>query len=108
MSLRFGTDGVRGDAGTDLTSPLVTALGRAAARVLGNGEPFVVGRDTRESGPRIERDLARGMLAEGARVVSLGVPPPPGSSSFGVLAGAPAAMISASHNPWRDNGIKLF
>jgi len=54
--LRFGTDGVRGDADTDLTTPLLFALARAAARVIGAGE-FVVGRDTRESGPRIEADL---------------------------------------------------
>jgi phosphoglucosamine mutase len=108
MSLRFGTDGVRGDADTDLTPPLVTALGRAAARVLGTDIAFLIGRDTRESGPRIERDLARGLVAEGARVVSLGVLPTPAVAHIAGLDGAPAAMISASHNPWRDNGIKLF
>jgi phosphoglucosamine mutase len=108
MSLRFGTDGVRGDADTDLTPPLVTALGRAAARVLGNGEPFVVGRDTRESGPRIERDLAHGVALEGGRARSLGVLPTPAVAYLAGVHAAPAAMISASHNPWRDNGIKLF
>src|SRR4051812_14403778 len=108
MSLRFGTDGVRGDAGTDLTSPLVTALGRAAARVLGAGTPSLVGRDTRESGPRIEADLAAGFGAEGAAVVSLGVLPTPAVAYLASVDGAPAAMISASHNPWPDNGIKLF
>jgi phosphoglucosamine mutase len=108
MSLRFGTDGVRGDADTDLTPPLVTALGRAAARVLGTDIAFLIGRDTRESGPRIERDLARGLAAEGAPVVSLGVLPTPAVAHLAGLDGAPAAMISASHNPWRDNGIKLF
>jgi phosphoglucosamine mutase len=106
--MRFGTDGVRGDADTDLTSPLVRALGRAAARVLGNGEPFLIGRDTRASGPRIEADLAAGMAAEGATVASVGVLPTPGLAYVAGLDGAPAAMISASHNPWRDNGIKLF
>lgn len=108
MSLRFGTDGVRGDADTDLTSPLVFALGRAAARVLGNGAPFLIGRDTRASGPRLVRDLAAGMLAEGARVESAGVLPTPAIAYVAGLDGVPAAMISASHNPWRDNGIKLF
>jgi phosphoglucosamine mutase len=54
--LRFGTDGVRGDADTDLTDEFVTALGRAAARVLGR-DAFIVGRDTRESGSRIEAAL---------------------------------------------------
>ncbi|MDQ1521354.1 MAG: phosphoglucosamine mutase, partial [Actinomycetota bacterium] len=108
MSLRFGTDGVRGDAGTDLTSPLVTALGRAAARVLGDGRPFLIGSDTRESGPRIERDLAAGMHAEGAGVVGLGVLPTPAVAFLAALDDVPAAMISASHNQWSDNGIKLF
>ena len=70
--LRFGTDGVRGDADTYLTSPSVVALGRAAARVIGAGE-FLIGRDTRESGPRIDADLTRGFAAEGAHVTSLGV-----------------------------------
>ena len=64
--LRFGTDGVRGDADTDLTPELVVALGRAAARVLGADAPFLIGRDTRESGPRIEADARRGLCAEGA------------------------------------------
>ena len=70
--LRFGTDGVRGDADADLTSPLVIALGRAAARVIG-AATFLIGRDTRESGPRIEADLTAGFAAEGAAVRSLGV-----------------------------------
>jgi phosphoglucosamine mutase len=108
MSLRFGTDGVRGDADTDLTSSLVTALGRAAARVLGNGEPFLIGRDTRESGPRIQADLVRGMTREGCPFDTVGVLPTPAVAYLAGLSGAPAAMISASHNPWSDNGIKLF
>jgi phosphoglucosamine mutase len=108
MSLRFGTDGVRGDADTDLTPPLVTALGRAAARVLGNGEPFLIGRDTRESGQRIESDLVRGMVHEGCPCDAVGVVPTPAVAYLAGVSGAPAAMISASHNPWRDNGIKLF
>ena len=104
--LRFGTDGVRGNADTDLTSPLVVALGRAAARVLGVSE-FLVGRDTRESGARIENDLTRGFAAEGARVTSLGVAPTPAVAFLAQRAAVPAAIVSASHNPWTDNGVKI-
>jgi len=104
--LRFGTDGVRGDADADLTPPLVVALGRAAARVLGAGE-FFVGRDTRESGPRIESDLTRGLAAEGVEVTSLGVASTPAIAFLAQRAGIPAAIVSASHNPWTDNGVKI-
>jgi phosphoglucosamine mutase len=108
VTLRFGTDGVRGDAARDLTSPLVHALGRASARVLGTEAPFVIGRDTRESGTRIEADLCRGLEDEGAAVVRAGVLPTPAIAYLAGELGAPAAMISASHNPWSDNGIKVF
>jgi phosphoglucosamine mutase len=104
--LRFGTDGVRGDADADLTSPLVVALGRAAARVIGAGT-FLVGRDPRESGPRIEADLTRGLNAEGASVTSLGVASTPAIAFLAQRAGLPAAIVSASHNAWTDNGVKL-
>ena len=104
--LRFGTDGVRGDADADLTPPLIVALGRAAARVFG-AETFLIGRDTRESGARIEADLTRGLVAEGASVVTLGVAPTPAIAFLAQRAGNPAAIISASHNPWHDNGVKL-
>jgi phosphoglucosamine mutase len=105
--LRFGTDGVRGDADADLTSPLVVAFGRAAARVLGVRE-FLVGRDTRESGPRIEGDLTRGLAAEGAHVTSVGVAPTPAVAFLAHRHAVPAAIVSASHNPWTDNGVKIF
>ena len=78
MTLRFGTDGVRGVANTELTVELVTALGRAAARVLGTDAPFVVGRDTRRSGPMLEAALVAGICAEGADVLLAGVLPTPG------------------------------
>ena len=107
MALTFGTDGVRGDAESVLTDDRVTALGRAAARVLG-GPAFVVGRDTRESGARIEAALAAGLAAEGVEVRSAGVAPTPAVAWLAAAEGVPAAMVSASHNPWRDNGIKLF
>jgi phosphoglucosamine mutase len=108
MTLRFGTDGVRGVANVELTSELVTALGRAAARVLGHDEPFVVGRDTRRSGPMLEAALVAGLCAEGLDVVLVGVLPTPGVAHVARERGAPAAVISASHNPFGDNGIKLF
>ncbi len=108
MTLRFGTDGVRGVANVELTSELVTALGRAAARVLGSDEPFVIGRDTRRSGPMLEAALVAGLCAEGADVMLAGVLPTPGVAHAARERGAPAAVISASHNPFADNGIKLF
>jgi phosphoglucosamine mutase len=108
VTLRFGTDGVRGVANVELTSELVTALGRAAARVLGRDQPFVVGRDTRRSGPMLEAALVAGLCADGADVVLVGVLPTPGVAHAARERGAPAAVISASHNPFGDNGVKLF
>ncbi|MGI8750826.1 MAG: phosphoglucosamine mutase [Acidimicrobiales bacterium] len=109
MTLRFGTDGVRGVAGSELTPELVLALGRAAGRVV-VGEPQVwyLGRDTRRSGPMLGAALAAGLTAEGADVVDLGVVPTPAVAAIAASRQAPAAMVSASHNPYADNGIKLF
>ena len=106
--LRFGTDGIRGVANRELTPELVTALGRAAARVLGAGQPFVVGRDTRRSGPMVAAALVAGLCAEGADVFDAGVFPTPGVAHLADAHGFPAAMVSASHNPYVDNGVKLF
>jgi phosphoglucosamine mutase len=103
----FGTDGVRGVANVELTPELVTALGRASARVLGSPE-FVVGRDTRQSGTMLQAALSAGMAAEGADVVDLGVLPTAGVAYCAERRGRPAAMVSASHNPFSDNGIKVF
>jgi len=104
--LRFGTDGVRARADALLTDE-VRALGRAAARVLGTRR-WVIGRDTRESGPGIEAALAAGLVDEGAHVTLLGVLPTPAVAYASREWDAPAAVISASHNPYEDNGIKLF
>src|SRR4051812_36062867 len=99
MTLRFGTDGVRGVANVELTPELVLALGRAAARVLGQpGRPFLIGRDPRISGPLLEAALAAGLAAEGGDVRFLGVIPTPGVAWMSAADGVPAAMISASHN----------
>jgi phosphoglucosamine mutase len=107
MPLRFGTDGVRGVANVELTPELALALGRAAARVLG-GDRIVVGRDTRISGSLLEAALAAGFAAEGVDVERLGVLPTPGVAFVSQAEGLVGAMISASHNPFPDNGIKLF
>jgi len=106
MALKFGTDGVRGRA-EDLPDLFVAALARAAARVLGS-DRFVVGMDTRESGPRIERALRIGLEAEGCTVELLGVVPTPAVACLCAREGVPGAMISASHNHYGDNGIKFF
>ncbi|MEX2659077.1 MAG: phosphoglucosamine mutase [Acidimicrobiales bacterium] len=115
MGLRFGTDGVRGVAGTELTPELVLALGRAAARVLcGTGTAvhdrprLAVARDTRRSGPLLEAAFAAGVAAEGVEVDLLGVLPTPGLARVAASEGIAAAMVSASHNSFADNGIKLF
>jgi phosphoglucosamine mutase len=107
VALHFGTDGVRGVAGSELTVEFASALGRAAARVLGV-ERVVVGRDTRISGPMIEAGLAAGFAAEGVAVERLGVLPTPGVAYVAATESIPGAVISASHNPFSDNGIKLF
>jgi phosphoglucosamine mutase len=104
---RFGTDGVRGVANTQLTNDHALALGRAAARVLGSLE-FVVGRDTRRSSRMLEAAFVAGLASEGARVELLGDVPTPAVAFVGQQRGIAGAMISASHNPFADNGIKLF
>jgi phosphoglucosamine mutase len=107
MTLKFGTDGVRGVANRELTPELALTLGRAAARVIG-GRRWVIGRDTRRSGPLLGAALAAGLASEGVEVVDLGVLPTPGVAHVSAADGVGAAMISASHNPFADNGIKLF
>ena len=104
---RFGTDGLRGAANGDLTAELAVALGHAAARVL-DAPTFLVGRDTRRSGPFLQAALSAGLAAEGADVVDVGVLPTPGVAYCAERDQLPAAMVSASHNPFGDNCIKLF
>ncbi len=107
MSLRFGTDGIRGVALEQLTVELSFALGRAAASVFG-ADTYAIGRDTRESGPVIQQALADGLGGSGATVLDLGVLPTPGIAYASATLGIPAAVVSASHNPFHDNGIKFF
>ena len=113
MGRLFGTDGVRGTYGRDLTPELAFALGRAAAVVLRRRSAgplsIVVGRDTRASGEPLQQALVEGILAAGADALLAGVVPTPAvaflTTDLGVSAGA---VISASHNPAEDNGIKFF
>ena len=113
MGRLFGTDGVRGVYGRDLTDELAFALGRAAVVVLARYEhhqpTLVIGRDTRASGEPLEQALAEGIRAAGADVILAGVQPTPAVAflTTDLKAGA-GVVISASHNPPQDNGIKFF
>jgi len=112
MPRLFGTDGIRGHYGTDFDAPFVRRLGRAAAEVLGRGHPsprILIGRDTRASGPEIERALAKGIAAANGVPVLAGVIPTAAIAHLVHSGGYEAgAVISASHNPAQDNGIKFF
>ena len=106
----FGTDGVRGEAGVKLTAELALALGRAAAQQAGGeGLRALIIRDTRESGEMLEAALAAGIAAAGADVLLGGILPTPAApllvGQYGLDLGV---VVSASHNPYRDNGIKFF
>lgn len=117
MSSRlFGTDGVRGKAGEyPLDHETVARLGGALVRAMrpstsaGRALRFLVGRDTRESGEWIERELARGVHSAGAEITTAGVIPTPAVAYVTRAMGFDAGLvISASHNPFEDNGIKVF
>ncbi|MGH3010258.1 MAG: phosphoglucosamine mutase [Gaiellaceae bacterium] len=104
MRRLFGTDGVRGVVGEELTEELVEMLGRAFAR-WSSGAGVLVGRDTRASGPTLERALASGLASGGSDVALGGVLPTP---AVALLADEGGAVVSASHNPAAYNGVKLF
>jgi len=106
----FGTDGVRGEAGAFLTAELATALGRATTSSLEAERPQVlIVRDTRESGPMLEAALAAGIAAAGGDALLAGVLPTPAAAILVKRLGLDlAAVVSASHNPFGDNGIKFF
>ena len=110
MRKLFGTDGVRGVAGEVLTAELAVALGAAATREVGGQRPRVlVIRDTRESGAMLESALAAGIASAGGDVLLGGVLPTPAAPLLiGRFGFDLAAVISASHNPFEDNGIKFF
>src|SRR5438105_2983276 len=109
----FGTDGVRGVANTELSPTLAMSLGAAAAHVLieetHRAAEFIVGRDPRRSGDLLEAALIAGICSQGANVVAVGVLPTPGVAFLTRERKASAGIvISASHNPMADNGIKFF
>jgi phosphoglucosamine mutase len=112
----FGTDGVRGLANRDVTADLALGLGGAAARVLGNTGEFaghrpraVIGRDPRASGEFLSAAVGAGLASSGVDVVNLGVLPTPALAHLvGAMDMDLGVMISASHNPMPDNGIKFF
>jgi len=113
VSRLFGTDGVRGVANADLQPELAFALGRAAAaafnRTVAPIHPVVVGRDTRLSGSMLEAAIVAGITSTGRNVIQVGVVPTPAVAAITRLIEAAAGvMISASHNPIEDNGIKFF
>ncbi len=105
--MRFGTDGVRGRANTELTASFALDLGRAAAQVL-DAQVAVVGGDSRVSTPMLEAAFVAGLAAEGVEVRRLGVTPTPAVAYEAARLNAMGAVISASHNAYHDNGIKLF
>jgi phosphoglucosamine mutase len=100
----FGTDGVRGIVGEDLTPQLVERLGRAATLWIDGGAVFI-GRDTRSSGPELERAFASGVASAGGNAVMAGILPTP---AVALLALDLGIVISASHNPPEYNGVKFF
>src|SRR5581483_3577647 len=106
----FGTDGVRGRAGEFLTAELALRLARAAAtRVPADRPQVLIVRDTRESGEMLESAIAAGVTSAGGDALLAGVLPTPAAPLLIRRHGLDlAAVISASHNPYEDNGIKLF
>ncbi|MBQ7629251.1 MAG: phosphoglucosamine mutase, partial [Selenomonadaceae bacterium] len=113
MSRLFGTDGVRGEANSTLTPELAYRLGRAATLYFGKlseGKPkILIGRDTRVSGEMLEAALLTGICSAGGHAISVGIIPTPGVAYLVKKISAVAGIvISASHNPFYDNGIKFF
>ncbi len=117
--MKFGTDGVRGVANTELTAEFALNLGRAAAQVLSRlgtdsstastpVDVVVIGGDTRESTPMLRAALGAGFAAEGVDVIDLGTATTPMVAFEAQRLGVMGAVVSASHNPYGDNGIKLF
>ncbi|HPZ50133.1 MAG TPA: phosphoglucosamine mutase, partial [Propionibacteriaceae bacterium] len=116
MARLFGTDGVRGQANVDLTAELALDLSVAAAHVLGEAGAFgghrpraLVGRDPRASGEFLEAAVVAGLASVGVDVIRVGVVPTPGLAYLVASMDADlGVMLSASHNPMPDNGIKFF
>lgn len=112
MAALFGTDGIRGRANADpISAEMALRAGRALAQVLGSSASrgVAIARDSRISGPMLEGALAAGLSSAGVNVTLLGILPTPGLAAMTVKLGAAAGvMITASHNPYHDNGLKFF
>ena len=114
MGKLFGTDGIRGVVNAGLDAALAFQVGLATAQVLGEGKPgkkplVTIGKDTRISSDLLEGALVAGLCSAGADVLHLGVIPTPAVAWITVDQGADAGVvISASHNPFEHNGIKIF
>ena len=113
MGRLFGTDGVRGIANEELTCERAMQIGRAAAEVLSSGRRYyptvLVGMDTRISSEMLASALTAGLCSVGADVIDLGVVPTPAVAYLvGKYKAHAGVMISASHNPYEFNGIKIF
>ena len=107
MALVFGTDGVRGHVGSEIDEEKIVSLGIAASRHL-NTKRVYLGRDTRESSFVLAAALKQGLHHGGVEVISLGIAPTPEVAHVAKVENAGGAVISASHNSWFDNGVKLF
>ncbi len=107
MPLQFGTDGLRGVANVELTPELALSFGRVLAKNMAS-PTFLVGRDTRLSGPMIQAALSAGIVSQGSDVHDLEIFPTAGLAFLSQKYNLPSVVISASHNPFQDNGIKVF
>ncbi len=107
MAGRFGTDGIRGEVGAEITADLALALGRAVGYRFGDGPAVVIGRDPRRSGEMLSAALAAGLTSAGADVLDLGIVTTPCLVHASGAAKSAGIMVSASHNPAQDNGLKV-
>ena len=105
--MRFGTDGIRGRYPGEMSEDVARRAGAAAATVFAEST-ILVGRDTRQSGPALVRAFIDGATAAGGRCTDLGVAPTPAVAWLARLHSCAGAVVTASHNPWKDNGVKIF
>ncbi|MFM8855623.1 MAG: phosphoglucosamine mutase, partial [Actinomycetota bacterium] len=103
----FGTDGVRARALSDLSPEFALRIGRAVARILPERRMFIA-HDPRVSGPILEAALSAGLAAEGVDIELLGMLPTPAIAAVSARESVPGIIVTASHNPYSDNGIKVF
>lgn len=105
--MRFGTDGLRGRYPGEMSEDVARRAGAAAASVFA-GSRILVGRDTRESGPALVRAFIEGVASSGGRCTDLGVAPTPAVAWLARMHSCAGVVVTASHNPWKDNGVKIF